>query len=109
MAMSDARGISADGRSDLGRALASGGRFLTPAGVASALDADTKTAAKKLARWAAQGWVRRVRRGLYIGVPAVLGSTGVERVIEMQLNDEEKAMLKVSADAVQSVVGVLGY
>jgi malate dehydrogenase len=48
-------------------------------------------------------------KDLYIGVPAVLGAAGIERVIEMQLNDEEKAMLKVSADAVQSVVGILGY
>ncbi|MFZ4813968.1 MAG: malate dehydrogenase [Phototrophicaceae bacterium] len=47
--------------------------------------------------------------GLYIGVPAVLGKEGIERVIEMQLNDEEKAMLEVSAKAVRSVVGVLGY
>ncbi len=47
--------------------------------------------------------------GLYIGVPAMLGKGGVEKVIEMQLNDEEKAMLGVSAKAVQSVVGVLGY
>lgn len=47
--------------------------------------------------------------GLYIGVPAVLGASGVERVIEMELNDEEKAMLDISARAVQSVVGVLGY
>jgi malate dehydrogenase len=47
--------------------------------------------------------------GLYIGVPAMLGKNGVEKVIEMQLNDEEKAMLGVSAKAVQSVVGVLGY
>jgi malate dehydrogenase len=47
--------------------------------------------------------------GLYVGVPAVLGSKGVERVIEMELNDEEKAMLEVSAEAVRSVVGVLGY
>lgn len=47
--------------------------------------------------------------GLYIGVPAVIGANGVERVIEMQLNDEEKAMLGKSAAAVQSVVGVLGY
>lgn len=47
--------------------------------------------------------------GLYIGVPAVLGASGIERVIEMQLNDEEKAMLDVSAKAVRSVVGVLGY
>jgi malate dehydrogenase len=47
--------------------------------------------------------------GLYVGVPAVLGAGGVEKVIEMQLNDEEKAMLDISAKAVQSVVGVLGY
>lgn len=47
--------------------------------------------------------------GLYIGVPAVLGAGGVERIIEMELNDEEKAMLDISAKAVQSVVGVLGY
>lgn len=47
--------------------------------------------------------------GLYVGVPAVLGAAGVERVIEMQLNDEEKAMLDHSADAVKSVVAVLGY
>ena len=47
--------------------------------------------------------------GLYIGVPTVLGKDGAEKVIEMQLNDEEKQMLKVSAEAVQSVVSVLGY
>jgi malate dehydrogenase len=47
--------------------------------------------------------------GLYIGVPAVLGSGGVEKVIEMDLNDDEKAMLDHSADAVKSVVAVLGY
>ncbi|MEO8394787.1 MAG: malate dehydrogenase [Chloroflexota bacterium] len=47
--------------------------------------------------------------GLYVGVPAVLGKNGVEKVIEMQLNDEEKAMLAKSAASVKSVVGVLGY
>ncbi|MCY3905691.1 MAG: malate dehydrogenase [Anaerolineaceae bacterium] len=47
--------------------------------------------------------------GLYVGVPAVLGAGGVERIIEMQLNDEERAMLAHSAAAVRSVVDVLGY
>jgi len=46
---------------------------------------------------------------LYIGVPAVLGAGGVEKVIEMDLNDEEKAMLEVSANAVRDVVNLLGY
>jgi malate dehydrogenase len=47
--------------------------------------------------------------GLYIGVPAILGKNGVEKVIEMQLNDEEKGMLEISAQAVREVVDVLGY
>ncbi len=47
--------------------------------------------------------------GLYVGVPAVLGAKGVEKVIEMKLNDEERAMLEKSASAVRSVVSLLGY
>lgn len=47
--------------------------------------------------------------GLFVGVPVVLGKDGVEKIIEMQLNDEEKAMLEKSAASVRSVVGVLGY
>lgn len=46
---------------------------------------------------------------LFIGLPAVLGRNGVERVIEMQLNESERAMLDHSANAVRSVVEVLGY
>jgi len=47
--------------------------------------------------------------GLYIGVPAVLGAKGVEKIIQMELNEEEKGMLEISAKAVQDVVGILGY
>lgn len=67
--MSQMAGISGRGRADLARVLATGRRFLTPADVAAELGLDPGTAAKRLARWAEQGWVRRVRRGLYIDVP----------------------------------------
>lgn len=46
---------------------------------------------------------------LYMGVPVVLGWNGVERIIEMDLTKEEKAMLDKSADSVRSVVDILGY
>ena len=46
---------------------------------------------------------------LFIGVPVVLGASGIEKVIEMDLSAEEKAMLDHSAEAVRSVVEVLGY
>jgi malate dehydrogenase len=46
---------------------------------------------------------------LFIGLPVVLGRGGVERIIEMALNEGERAKLDYSAQAVQSVVEVLGY
>ncbi len=46
---------------------------------------------------------------LFLGLPCVLGSGGVERILDMELNDEEKAKLDYSADAVRAVVDVLGY
>ena len=64
-----ASGISRKGRAELAAVLGSGKRFITPALVADALGVDADSAAKKLSRWAADGWLRRVRRGLYIGVP----------------------------------------
>jgi malate dehydrogenase len=45
--------------------------------------------------------------GLYMGVPVVLGSNGVERVVELALSDSEQAELDASAEAVREVVGVL--
>ena len=46
---------------------------------------------------------------LFIGVPAVLGKGGVEKIIEMKLGDKEKDMLEVSAKAVRNVVKLLPY
>ena len=46
---------------------------------------------------------------LYIGVPAVIGKGGVDKVIEMELGDKEKAMLEISANAVKDVVKILPY
>ena len=61
-------GISASGRSELSRVLA-GHHFVSTQAVAEELGIDADAAAKKLSRWAEYGWLRRVRRGLYIGVP----------------------------------------
>ncbi len=46
---------------------------------------------------------------LFLGLPCVLGRKGVERIIEMELNEEERAKLDYSAEAVRAVVDVLGY
>jgi malate dehydrogenase len=43
----------------------------------------------------------------YLGVPVVLGKNGIERVIELDLNVEEKALLESSRKAVREVMEVL--
>jgi malate dehydrogenase len=45
--------------------------------------------------------------GLFVGVPVKLGSKGIEKIYEIKLNDEEKAMLAKSAAAVEELVAVL--
>jgi malate dehydrogenase len=46
---------------------------------------------------------------LFLGLPCVLGRGGVEKIITMELNDHERALLDNSAAAVRAVVEVLGY
>ncbi len=46
-------------------------------------------------------------KDLYVGVPAQLGATGVEKIWEIELTGAEKAALQKSAAAVRELVGVL--
>ncbi|PLX66723.1 MAG: malate dehydrogenase [Denitrovibrio sp.] len=41
--------------------------------------------------------------GYYVGVPCVLGKDGVEKIIEVDLNEEEQAMMDVSVDSVKGL------
>jgi malate dehydrogenase len=42
--------------------------------------------------------------GFYVGVPTVIGAGGVERVVEISMNKDEKAMVDKSVDAVKGLV-----
>lgn len=44
---------------------------------------------------------------LYLGVPTLLGANGVEKIFELDLTEEEKEALKVSADSVREVMKAL--
>ena len=46
-------------------------------------------------------------KGIYLGVPVKLGKNGIEEIIELKLNAEEKALLAASAKAVKEVMDVL--
>jgi len=42
--------------------------------------------------------------GMYLGVPVIIGAGGIERVIEIELDKNEQAMLQKSVDAVKGLV-----
>ena len=43
-------------------------------------------------------------KGMYVGVPTVIGAGGVERVIDIQMNANEQVMFTKSVDAVKNLV-----
>jgi malate dehydrogenase len=45
--------------------------------------------------------------GLFVGVPAVLGAKGVEKIIDLQLTPDEAKLMKESADHVADLVNVV--
>ena len=46
-------------------------------------------------------------KDICIGVPVILGRKGIEKIVEIELNDTEKASMKESADAVRTVNALL--
>src|SRR5690606_11878357 len=46
-------------------------------------------------------------KDIFLGVPVILGKNGIEKIIELDLNEDEKALLAESAEAVKNVMNVL--
>ncbi|HPE75889.1 MAG TPA: malate dehydrogenase [Draconibacterium sp.] len=44
---------------------------------------------------------------MFVGAPVVLGKNGIERIIEVALNDDEKQLLYASANSVKGIMDVL--
>ena len=45
-------------------------------------------------------------KGIYVGVPVVIGAKGVERIVEIKLDASERSMFRKSVKAVQDLVAV---
>ena len=43
-------------------------------------------------------------KGLYVGVPTIIGAGGIERIVDIELHGEEQAMFDKSVDAVKGLV-----
>lgn len=60
---------SSKSRQELSRLLRATNGWVTVEDAAAALGLDRRAAAKRLARWAEQGWLKRVQRGHYAPIP----------------------------------------
>jgi predicted transcriptional regulator of viral defense system len=65
----EAGGLTASGRRELVSLLPVGARTVSVEQAAVALNTSRQQAARRLAGWASRGWLRRVKRGLYLAVP----------------------------------------
>ena len=45
--------------------------------------------------------------GIFMGVPVILGSGGVEKVVELELTSHERALLEKSADGVRELINAM--
>jgi malate dehydrogenase len=93
-----------DGGAEIVGLLKTGSAFYAPAASAIAMAESYLKDKKRVLPCAAYLNGEYGVKGLYIGVPVVIGAKGVERVVEIELNSGEKAEFSRSVGAVQSLV-----
>jgi malate dehydrogenase len=93
-----------DGGAEIVNLLKSGSAYYAPAAAAIAMTESYLRDKKRVLPCAAHLNGEYGVRGLYIGVPVVIGAKGVERVVEIELNSAEREMLDKSVTGVQTLV-----
>jgi malate dehydrogenase len=93
-----------DGGAEIVGLLKTGSAFYAPA--ASAIQMAEAYLKDQKRVLPAAAWVSGAYglKGMYVGVPTVIGAGGIEKVIEIKLNRDEQAMMDKSVDAVKGLV-----
>ncbi|MET0537572.1 MAG: malate dehydrogenase [Xanthobacteraceae bacterium] len=93
-----------DGGAEIVNLLKSGSAFYAPASSAIAMAESYIKDKKRVLPCAAYVNGEYGLKDLYVGVLAVIGAKGVERLVEVQLSGSERGMFEKSAETVQSLV-----
>jgi malate dehydrogenase len=93
-----------DGGAEIVNLLKTGSAFYAPAASAIAMAESYLKDKKRLLPCAAYLSGQYGVNGLYVGVPVVIGAGGVEKIVEITLNDDEKKMFDHSVGAVKGLV-----
>ncbi|MAI13329.1 MAG: malate dehydrogenase [Rhodospirillaceae bacterium] len=89
-----------DGGAEIVKLLKTGSAFYAPASAAIEMAEAYLRDKKRVLPCAAYCDGQYGLDGLYVGVPVVLGSNGVERIVEIEMNGPERAMFDHSVQAV---------
>ncbi len=95
-----------DGGAEIVELLKTGSAFYAPASAAIAMAESYLRDKKRVLPCAALLNGEYGVKDLYVGVPAVIGAGGVERIVEIQLDAEEKAAFDASCGAVRTLVDI---
>jgi len=96
-----------DGGAEIVNLLKTGSAFYAPASSAIVMAESFLRDKKRVLPCAAKLNGEYGIKGLYIGVPVVIGKGGVEKIVEIALNSEEQKMFDHSVAAVKSLVEVI--
>jgi malate dehydrogenase len=95
-----------DGGAEIVGLLKTGSAFYAPATSAIAMAEAYLKDKKRVLPCAAYCTNEYGLDGLYVGVPVIMGAGGVEKVIEIELSADEKAMLDNSVKAVNTLIEI---
>ena len=95
-----------DGGAEIVNLLKTGSAFYAPAASAIEMAASYLRDKRRVLPCAAWLTGQYGVKDLYVGVPVVIGAKGVEKVVEISLNADEKAMFDKSVNAVKDLCGV---
>ncbi len=94
-----------NGGGEIVKLLERGSAFYAPASAAVAMAESFLRDKKRVLPCAAWLTGQYGVKDLYVGVPVVIGAGGVERVVEIELNAEEKSAFETSCDTVRELIG----
>ena len=96
-----------DGGAEIVQLLGNGSAFYAPASSAIQMAESYLKDQKRVLPCAAMLNGEYGVKGLYIGVPVLIGAGGVEKIVEINLNKSEQAAFDKSVDAVKELVDVV--
>ena len=97
-----------DGGAEIVKLLKTGSAYYAPAAATAQMVEAIVRDKKRLIPCAAYCDTEYGVGGYYVGVPVVLGAAGVERIVEIDLTDVEKAGFQNSIEAVKGLVKTMG-